>query len=134
MQGRLITLNDYRRLMDTMNAPTSSVVPAIAARLTHELSGAKIMAPEDIHHAVVTMNSRVRLRDRVNGTELELTLTYPGQVDIRENRISVFSPTGLALLGRKAGAIIAWNTPAGLRQFEIMKVLFQPEAVGDYSL
>lgn len=134
MQGRLITLTDYRRLVDVMNAPTSSVAPAIAARLTYELNGAKIYAPEDIHHKVVTMNSTVLLRDRVNGSEIKVTVTYPSQVDSRENRISVFSPAGVALIGRTAGTIIAWNTPAGLRQFEIVEVIFQPEAVGDYSL
>lgn len=134
MQGRLITLNDYRRLMDVMSAPTFSISPTVSARLAHELSGAKIFAPEDIDQKVVTMNSRVLLRDRVNGSEVEVTVTYPGQVDTRVNRISVFSPAGLALLGRKAGTIIAWNTPAGLRQFEVVTVLFQPEAVGEYNL
>ena len=134
MQGRLITLNDYRRLMDVMNSPTCSASPAISARLTYELNGAKIFAPEDIDDKVVTMNSTVLLRDRVNGSEVEVTITYPGQVDTRVNRISIFSPAGLALLGRKAGTVIAWNTPAGLRQFEVVDILFQPEAVGDYSL
>ncbi|MGC3947679.1 MAG: GreA/GreB family elongation factor [Chryseolinea sp.] len=134
MQGRLITLNDYRRLMDVINAPTSTVSPSISARLTYELNGARIFAPEDIDGKVITMNSTVLLRDRINGGEMEVTVTYPGQVDVRVNRISVFSPAGLALLGRKQGTIIAWNTPAGLRQFEVVEVLFQPEAVGDYSL
>lgn len=120
--------------MDVMSAPTFSISPTVSARLAHELSGAKIFAPEDIDQKVVTMNSRVLLRDRVNGSEVEVTVTYPGQVDTRVNRISVFSPAGLALLGRKAGTIIAWNTPAGLRQFEVVTVLFQPEAVGEYNL
>lgn len=131
---RLITLNDYRRLVDVMNSPRYAISPSIAARLTYELNGARIYAPEEIDHKVVTMNSTVRLRDRVNGQELDVTVTYPGQVDANENRISVFSPTGLALIGRKEGTIIAWNTPAGLRQYEIVDVLFQPERVGDYSL
>ena len=134
MQGRLITLNDYRRLMDVINAPTSNISPMISARLTSELNGARIFAPEDIDEKVITMNSKVLLRDRVNGSQLEVTVTYPGQVDMRVNRISVFSPAGLALLGRKAGTIIAWNTQAGLRQFEVVDLLFQPEAIGDYSL
>ena len=134
MQGRLITLTDYRRLMDVMNAPTTAVSPAISSRLTYELNGARIFAPEDIDAKVITMNSRVLLRDRVNGSTIEVTVTYPSQVDSRFNRISVFSPAGLALLGRKAGTIIAWNTPVGLRQFEVVEVIFQPEAVGDYTL
>ncbi|MEJ1237871.1 GreA/GreB family elongation factor [Chryseolinea sp. T2] len=134
MQGRLITLTDYRRLMDVINTSTSTISPMISARLTYELNGARIFASEDIDEKVITMNSRALLRDRVNGSELEVTVTYPGQVDIRSNRISVFSPAGLALLGRKTGTIIAWNTQAGLRQFEVVEVLFQPEAVGDYSL
>ena len=130
----MITLTDYRRLMDFMNAPTSSVPPSLSARLTYELNGAKIIAPEDIDEKVITMNSTVLLRDRVNGSEVEVTVTYPGQIDARANRISIFSPVGLALIGRKAGTIIAWNTPAGLRQFEVVEVLFQPEAVGEYNL
>jgi len=119
--------------MNLMNAPTSTISTAVAARLTYELNCARIQAPEDIHHKVVTMNSTVMLRDRVNGDELEVTVTYPNSVDVRTKRISVFSPTGIALLGRRVGTIIGWNTPAGLRQFEIVDLLYQPEAVGDYS-
>ena len=127
-------MNDYRRLMDVIHAPASSISPAILARLNSELNSARIFAPEDIDEKVITMNSTVLLRDRVNGEKMQVTVTYPGQVDVSANRISVFSPAGLALLGRKKGTIIAWNTPAGLRQYEVVEILFQPEAVGDYSL
>jgi regulator of nucleoside diphosphate kinase len=103
-------------------------------RLSYELNCAKLMAPEQIRSTVVTMNSIVLLRDRISGRVNEVTVTYPRDVNPRENKVSVFSPIGIALLGKDAGRVVAWNTPVGLRQFEILKVVFQPEAVGDYSL
>jgi pimeloyl-ACP methyl ester carboxylesterase len=48
--------------------------------------------------------------------------------------VSVLSPVGAALLGRRVGSRASWVTPDGRRhEAEIVAVLFQPEASGDYT-
>ncbi|HWJ29007.1 MAG TPA: GreA/GreB family elongation factor, partial [Flavisolibacter sp.] len=62
------------------------------------------------------------------------SITYPKDSDRREGRISVFSEIGLALLGRKENDVVSWRVPNGTGRFVIEKVIYQPEASGDYSL
>ncbi|MCM0647620.1 GreA/GreB family elongation factor [Clostridium swellfunianum] len=81
---------------------------------------------------VITMNSKVLLL--MEGIEEEVTLVYPSEADIIENKISILSPIGTAILGYSEGDIIEWNVPKGTAQIEVKKVLFQPEALGYYDL
>jgi regulator of nucleoside diphosphate kinase len=48
--------------------------------------------------------------------------------------VSVFSEIGLAVLGRKENDIVSWRVPTGIGQFRVEKVVYQPEAAGDYFL
>ena len=91
-----------------------------------------MLPPENISSSVITMNSRVLVRDLSSGREAELTIAYPKDADNPEGKVSVFSEIGIALLGQQAGNKVSWKVPAGNGQFEILKVTYQPEAVGNY--
>ena len=131
----VITTNDYRRLTGLIEFGSSKTkMPEMIAGLYKELAGAKMLPPESIAGNIITMNSRVLLKDVFMGRAVELTITYPQDANNRERRISVFSSIGIALIGRKVGDIVSWKVPSGNGQFEILKVTYQPEAVGDYSL
>jgi regulator of nucleoside diphosphate kinase len=129
----LVTVNDYRRLIDQMEYPSMKVkMPRIVERLYDALMTAKMLPPQNISSSVVTMNSRVLLRDLSSGREAEITVTYPKDADNLERKVSVFSEIGIALLGQQAGDTVSWKVPDGKGQFEIVRVTYQPEAVGDY--
>lgn len=83
---------------------------------------------------VVTMNSRVKLIDLYENKPMIFTLTFPRDADIEAGKLSVFSPVGTAILGHSEGDVIEWRVPAGHRRFKIEKVLYQPEAAGDFHL
>ena len=136
MEKRMvITVNDYQRLTGlTEFAALKERMPEIATRLYKQLTGAKMVSQELISHGIITMNSRVLLKDAVNGREAEITITYPQHADNRERKVSVFSSIGKALLGKQVGDVVSWKVPSGNGQFEILKVTYQPEAVGDFSL
>ena len=51
-----------------------------------------------------------------------------------EGRISIISPAGVALLGSQEGEVVSWRIPTGLAEFKVKKVIYQPEAAGDYYL
>lgn len=136
MSNRIIvTVNDHQRLMGLLKFPSVRFqTPEIVNRLHQKLSAAKTMAQEDIDRNIVTMNSRVRIKDLTSHKETEITITYPQDAEPRARRVSVFSEIGLALLGRKEQATVSWRVPNGVGLFEIAKVTYQPEAAGDYSL
>jgi regulator of nucleoside diphosphate kinase len=109
-------------------------MPDVINHFYHELMAARMVKPENISEHVVTMNSAVFLKGLSNGREIEITVTYPDDSDNRERKVSVFSSIGMALLGSEVGDTVSWNVPTGTGQFRIIKITYQPEAVGHYYL
>jgi regulator of nucleoside diphosphate kinase len=77
----------------------------IIADLEEELERASAVDAADCPDDIVTMNSAVRLRD-VDRNELQtVKLVYPIDANVEENRVSVLSPLGTALIGTRVGQI-----------------------------
>jgi regulator of nucleoside diphosphate kinase len=132
---KYITINDYQRLTGLIEfSSLKAKMPKIVNHLYDEFKVAKMLPQDRISAKVVTMNSRVRLKELSNGREIEITVTYPQDADNRERKVSVFSPIGITLLGRQVGDVVSWKVPTGVGKFEILEVTYQPEAVGHYYL
>ena len=95
--------------------------------LNKELGRAIIVTSGNIPRDVITMHSKVSLL-MDDFEEEALTLVYPDENDITENKISVFSPIGTAILGYREGDLIEWKVPEGAARIFVKKVLYQPEA------
>ena len=102
--------------------------------LEEEVSRAQVVDSLKVPPTVITMNSRVKLRDLDTGEEMVFTLVFPREADIDRSKLSVISPVGTAILGYTEGDTIEWKVPSGRRRIKIEKVLYQPEATGDYHL
>jgi regulator of nucleoside diphosphate kinase len=61
-------------------------------RLEEELDRAEIVTPQSIPHDVITMRSRVRLRDVVSGQEMVYSLVFPNEADFSQGKNSVLGP------------------------------------------
>ena len=96
--------------------------------LEQELERAAIMKAGEVPSDVVTMNSRVRVKDLNSGRVTTYQIVFPGEADIAKNRISVLAPIGTGLLGYSAGTTVEWQVPSGMRRFRILGVEYQPEA------
>jgi regulator of nucleoside diphosphate kinase len=104
------------------------------ARLRRELERARIVTSREVSERVVTMNSQVALRDLDSGQEFTCRLSFPDEANVEAGRLSVLAPVGTAILGYREGNVIEWEVPAGTRRIRIEKILYQPEAAGDYHL
>lgn len=100
--------------------------------LRREIKRAKVLTPACISNDVVTMNSRVRLKDMATGEELVFQIVFPTNADLDKGKISVLAPIGTALLGYRVGDVVAWPVPGGKRHLKIEEMLYQPEAAGDF--
>jgi regulator of nucleoside diphosphate kinase len=135
MNRILVTVNDYKRLTALLKfSSMKTETPGIEDRLHNKLTAARMIPQASISGNVVTMNSRVLLKELTSGREIELTIVYPHDADNKERRISILSTIGVALMGQQKGDQVSWEIPGGHGQFEIVKVAYQPEAVGDYHL
>jgi regulator of nucleoside diphosphate kinase len=130
-----VTINDYNRLIGLLEFTSlKTIIPEVAGRLYINLLNAKTLPQEKIDEGIITMNSRVYLKDANNQRETEVTLTYPNEAEPREQKVSVLSEIGIALLGRCEKEVVSWKVPGGIGLFEIVKVTYQPESAGDYYL
>jgi len=100
--------------------------------LRAELAVATVVSPEAVPQDVVTMNSKVVLRDVDTSEEMTYSLTFPKNADVDAGYISILAPVGTAILGYTEGDVIEWPVPSGMRRIRIEKILYQPEAAGDF--
>jgi len=103
-------------------------------RLTYELSMAEIREPRKIPDNIVTMNSEVSFSFTNLSKRGKIKIVYPSESNLKEGRISIFSPIANALLGHKEGDIIEWIGPMGEMNMRIEKIVYQPEAAGHFDL
>lgn len=129
--GRVVvTESDYERLRSLIES-SRRLHQCDAERLDeleNELNRAAIVKSGEVSSDVVTMNSRVRIKDLSSGRELIYQIVFPKDAEISEGRISVLAPIGTALLGYRAGATVEWLVPSGMRRLRILDVEYQPEA------
>ena len=103
-------------------------------KLRLEINRAEVVSPQNIPGDVITMNSTVCLLDLDTGEEEIYTLVFPEDAELGQGKISVLAPIGTAMLGYEVGDVFEWEVPAGKRKLRVEKILFQPEASGDYNL
>ena len=131
-----ITDFDLRRLQSLIKDPEVSTERNMKhiRELEGELGKAEVVASKDIPTDVVTMNSKVRFEDIDSGDVMTITLTFPSDSDMDQDKISVLAPIGTAIIGYRINDIIEWEVPGGVRRLKVKKVLYQPESAGDFHL
>jgi len=104
------------------------------AELALELAKAKVYSATDtIPPDLITMRSRVRLKNVTTGSALECALVYPGESDPDQQSISVLAPLGTAMLGQRVGDSFDVQLPKGVNTFQVEEIHYQPEAAGDFD-
>ena len=99
------------------------------------LDGVDILDAREVSSDTVTMYSTVACQDLLTGQRQQLTICYPQDAEPAAGFVSVLSPVGCSLLGLRVGDTARWQTSSGeTGGVQVMSVLFQPEASGDYTL
>lgn len=88
------------------------------------LSNARILDTSELDNSKVTVLSNVTIKNLKTKKELTYKLVSESEADLKAKKISVNSPMGLGLLGKKAGEIATVSTPAGSIEFEIVEIFF----------
>jgi len=93
-----------------------------AALLAAELDRAIVVGPDELPEAFVKLGSRVHYEDRNTGKRRRVELVLPAAADIDENRVSVFTPVGAALLGLMRGEDFSLEAEDGVHTLRVMAV------------
>lgn len=91
--------------------------------LSYKIGNAKIIDPLTVPKDFVRFASRVRVENMDSEEKVEYMIVGPDEADIKQGKISVSSPLGSALLGKKPGDEAVLQAPGGKRVYEILEII-----------
>jgi transcription elongation factor GreA len=92
------------------------------SKLEEIISIARVLDESTIDLSVVSIYSIVQIKNTKNGATFTYTIVSEEEADLRAGKISVSSPFGKGLLGKKVGDLAEITAPAGKLEFEIMSL------------
>ncbi len=92
------------------------------AKLEETLHSAQIVDKKHISGDQVSIYTTVSLKDLKNQRELKYTLVSKEESDFKQKKISIESPVGKALLGKKVGDVVEIQVPAGQLTYQITDI------------
>lgn len=91
--------------------------------LSYKLGHAEVIDPNKLPKDRVVFASKVILENVDTGDSFEFQLVGPDESNIEEGRISISSPLGKCILGKKPGDEVTLNAPGGKRCYELVEIL-----------
>jgi transcription elongation factor GreA len=88
------------------------------------LSSARVIDSSQLDNSKVTVLSKVKIRNLKNKAEATYHLVSESESDLKSGKISVGSPMGTGLLGKRVGEVAVVKTPGGELQFEVLHISF----------
>jgi transcription elongation factor GreA len=92
------------------------------AELEFKLSRGKIIDDVKISSDKVYIGAKVKLKDLDSKEDIDYMLVTEDEADFAQGKISITSPVGKALLGKKKGDIAQIKVPAGMLKYKVIKI------------
>jgi len=92
------------------------------AKLKQVLSTARLIDESQLDTSKILIHSKVKIKNLTNDMSFNYTLVADSESDLASGKISVNSPIGRGLLGKKVGEIAEITTPSGIMTFEILEI------------
>jgi len=90
--------------------------------LEKQLSSARILDASSVDTSQVTVLSKVTIENLKNKASITYQLVSESEADLKAKKISVNSPMGQGLLGKKVGEVALVKTPNGNIEFKIVNI------------
>lgn len=92
------------------------------AKLEGVVGNARVLDGANVDTSKVSILSTVKIKNQQNGAQMSYTLVSEEEADLKSGKISVKSPIGKGLLGKKVGETAEVQAPAGTIKFEILDI------------
>jgi len=92
------------------------------SELDKKLANARILDEKNIDTSKVTVLAKVTIRNKKTKKEITYQLVSESVADLKAKKISVSSPMGKGLLGKKIGETATVETPRGTMEFEVVNI------------
>lgn len=92
------------------------------AQLKDLVANARILDDSKLNTDEVQLLNKVTIRNTANGMTMTYTIVSESEANLKEMKIASNTPIAMALMGHAVGDIVQVKAPAGLMNFEIMKI------------
>lgn len=92
------------------------------SKMEETLANARLIDESQLDTSKVLVHSNVRIKNQANGMEVKYKLVAQSEADLKSGKISVDSPIGKGLLGKKVGDTAEIQVPNGTMTFEILEI------------
>lgn len=135
-QKTYITHYDLKRLQGFLEKARHwpQVQEDLIDSLKARMDSAAVIDQKEVPPYLVTMNCHLQVRDLTANQDSKFWLAYPDDAVSGSDKVSVFSPLGIAVLGSKSGDTLQVDNGQKKRQIRITRILYQPEENQHYRL
>ena len=92
------------------------------SKIESKIAQARIIDTSKLATDKVLLYSKVEMKNMTNGTVMVYSLVPESETDVASKKISISSPIGQGLLGKKVGEIAEISVPSGFIKFEILSI------------
>ena len=92
------------------------------SKMEELLANARLIDESQLDLSKALVLSTVKIKNQTNGMEMKYTLVAESEADLKTGKISVTSPIGKGLLGKKVGEIAEIKVPNGTLNFEVLEI------------
>jgi len=92
------------------------------SKLETQVAKGRVLDESKVDTSIVSVLSTVKIKNVANGAQMSYTLVAEEEADLKKGKISVKSPFGEGLLGKKVGEIAEIKAPRGIMKFEVLDI------------
>ena len=128
----VLSIPDAERLLLQSRFVRNQLEAEILSDIEDRIQRATVLEPSAVPGDLVTINSRIVLREVDTCRQHVFVLAFPSSANSRKGRISVLTPLGSILLGARVGQTLTCPISGVMTTVVVDAILRQPEAAGDY--
>lgn len=95
------------------------------AEIQTRLANAEVVDPSQLQSGKIIFGATVELQDLELDEKVKYQIVGEDESDVKQGKISVFSPIARSLIGKKKGDIIEFKSPKGEKEFEVLNFFFK---------
>ena len=92
------------------------------AKLEQVTGNARVIKEGDVDTSKVGLLTKVKIKNKKNGMEVTYTMVSEEEANLKEGKVSIKSPIGMGIMGKKVGELALVEAPAGKMEFEILDI------------
>jgi transcription elongation factor GreA len=95
------------------------------AEIQGRLANAEVVDPSQLQSGTIIFGATVELQDLETEDKVSYQIVGEDESDVKQGKISIFSPMARSLIGKKKGDIIEFKSPKGEKEFEVLNFYFK---------